>query len=98
MFTYDEPKTNFIHTPLANKMAEIGGSHKTFNRFAWRCCYLLVGEPGLGEGNGWIEKYHHTFCEVKFKYNRLTNGVSETSETEAVKKKRIVKEKAIEKN
>lgn len=59
--TQDEPQTNRLHGDLPSEMYDLGASERLFGgpdtRFMYRSAYLMVGRPGLGKGNAYIEKY-----------------------------------------
>lgn len=59
--TQDEPQTHRLHGDLPAEMYDLGASQRVFgagdSQFFYRSAYLMVGRPGLGEGNAYIEKY-----------------------------------------
>lgn len=58
--TQDEPQTNRLHGDLPGEMYDLGASENVFgstSQFKYRSAYVLVGRPGLGRGNAFIEKY-----------------------------------------
>ncbi|MCP8970052.1 interleukin-like EMT inducer domain-containing protein [Ectobacillus ponti] len=52
--TYDEPMRNRLAGDLPKAIKRCGGSRAMFesDAFLYRCAYVLVGIPGIGEGNG----------------------------------------------
>jgi hypothetical protein len=58
IFTYDEPQSNRTTNSLPDAIYRCGGSRGIFasGNFMYRSAYILIGIPGLGEGNG-IELY-----------------------------------------
>lgn len=59
--TQDEPQTNRLHGDLPDELYDLGASERVFGasdtQFKYRSAYVLVGRPGLGRGNAYIEKY-----------------------------------------
>lgn len=59
--TQDEPQTHRLHGDLPSEMYDLGASERVFGagdrQFFYRSAYLMVGRPGLGKGNAYIEKY-----------------------------------------
>jgi len=59
--TQDEPQSNRLHGDLPDEMYDLGASEDVYgassNQFVYRSAYVLVGRPGLGEGNAYLEKY-----------------------------------------
>lgn len=58
LYTHDEPSTNRLTPELAQAIYNCGGSSAIYgsSKFAYRSAYILIGESGIGEGNG-IELY-----------------------------------------
>ena len=58
LYTYDEPSYNRLTPELAQAIYNCGGSSAIYgsSTFAYRSAYILIGESGIGEGNG-IELY-----------------------------------------
>lgn len=56
VYTFDEPFTNRLTGGLPAALYRCGASRVVFEGVRVRSAYLLVGIPGLGEGNG-VEKY-----------------------------------------
>lgn len=59
--TQDEPQRHRLHGDLPSEMYDLGASERVFGagdrQFFNRSAYLMVGRPGLGQGNAYIEKY-----------------------------------------
>lgn len=57
--TADEPEDNRLSNGLESAMYSMGASEEVFgsDEFAHRSAYVLVGKPGLGEGNAYREYY-----------------------------------------
>lgn len=59
--TQDQPQKNRRHGDLPDEMYDLGASEDVFgpgdDQFMYRSAYLMVGRPGLGEGNAYVEKY-----------------------------------------
>lgn len=58
LYTHDEPSYNRLTPELAQAIYNCGGSSAIYgsSKFAYRSAYILIGESGIGEGNG-IELY-----------------------------------------
>ncbi len=59
--TQDEPQNNRFHGDLPDEMYDLGASEEVWGagqaQFTYRSAYVLVGRPGLGEGNAYLEEY-----------------------------------------
>ena len=57
--TADEPKANRLSNGLETAMYRIGASERVYGSedFERRSAYVLIGSPGIGEGNAYYEFY-----------------------------------------
>lgn len=59
--TQDQPQKNRRHGDLEDEMYNLGASPEIYgadeDQFMYRSAYVLVGRPGLGQGNAYIEEY-----------------------------------------
>ncbi|MDY6770802.1 MAG: interleukin-like EMT inducer domain-containing protein [Candidatus Nanohaloarchaea archaeon] len=57
--TYDEPQRNRLSNGSAEAMYAVGASTEVYgsSNFKYRSAYALVGRPGIGEGNAFLEAY-----------------------------------------
>lgn len=93
IFSYDQPITNRLTNGLPDAMKRCGASRTIFEsaNFKSRSAYILIGIPGLGEGNG-VELYAGDFdsdpdawIETNFIVDNLGNlQLSSTNVRDAV--------------
>lgn len=85
VWTYDEPQANRLTNGLDTAMYRCGASPACFGspQFQYRGAYILIGIPGVGQGNG-VEAYQgsiaadpNAWCDVSFGVTSGTiSGVS----------------------
>jgi hypothetical protein len=92
VFTFDEPRTNRLHAPLATAMYRCGASPAVWGspEFKLRAAYVLIGIGGCGTAQGYeayqglVDNDTSAWCDVAFQLqngNLIVTGAGSTPRT-----------------